>query len=354
MFCGKMTDPHGEGAAKPRVSNHEAPMRYSHPRTAFERPRHRIVPLLTSHIRHLMLLATLSLATAPVLAAPKLFESSQLTPSGEYTFGIEGPAVDRDGNLFVVNLGRPGTIGKLAPATTVSEMFAALPEGSIGNAIRIDAAGTMFIADYKKHNIFAVKKGSPELSIYFHSDQFNQPNDMTVARDGTIYASDPNWKGRSGRIWRIARSADGSVQGEIMTAARAMGTTNGIDLSPDEKTLYVGESGSGQLWSYAVRGNELRSPHLLKTFEPDTIDGLRTDVDGRLFVARIRKGAVAVLKGDGKLEREVRLSAKEPTNLAFGSVDGKTVFVTQRDGGYIEAFRTDREGREHCLQRGGC
>lgn len=286
--------------------------------------------------------------------AEPLFESRQLTPSGEYTFGIEGPAVDLDGNLFVVNFGKPGTIGKLAAGASASEKFIELPEGSVGNAIRFDREGTMFVADYRKHNIFAIGKGSSELSTYFHSDRFNQPNDMTIARDGTIYASDPNWKGRSGRIWRIARSADGSVQGEIMTAPRAMGTTNGIDLSPDGNTLYVGESSSGQVWSYAVHGNELALPHLVKAFEPDTIDGIRTDVDGRLFVARIRRGAVDVLGPDGKLEREVRLSAKEPTNLAFGGADGKTVFVSQRAGGFIESFRTDREGREHCLQRDGC
>ncbi len=286
--------------------------------------------------------------------AEPLFESRQLSPSGEYTFGIEGPAADLDGNLFVVNLGKPGTIGKLSAGASASEKFIELPEGSVGNAIRFDRDGTMFVADYRKHNIFAIGKGGAELSTYFHSDQFNQPNDMTIARDGTIYASDPNWKGRSGRIWRIARSADGSVQGDIMTAPRAMGTTNGIDLGPDGNTLYVGESSSGQVWSYAVHGNALASPHLVKAFEPDTIDGIRTDIDGKLFVARIRKGAVAVLTPDGKLAREVRLLAREPTNLAFGGADGKTVFVTQREGGFIESFRTDREGREHCLQRGGC
>ena len=65
-----------------------------------------------------------------------------MTPSGEYTFGIEGPAVDLDGNLFVVNFGKPGTIGKLPAGGAVSELFTALPEGSVGNAIRFDRNGT--------------------------------------------------------------------------------------------------------------------------------------------------------------------------------------------------------------------
>lgn len=295
-----------------------------------------------------------AVAITPAFAAPKLFESAQITPSGEYTFGIEGPAVDRDGNLYVVNLGKPGTIGRLAPEAANSEPFATLPEGSIGNAIRIGANGTMLIADYKKHNIFAIDKDNSIPRVLFQSDQMNQPNDITLAHDGTIYASDPNWKAHSGQIWRIAKAEDGTMQGAAMTAPRAMGTANGIDLSPDGHTLYVGESNSGEIWSYGIDGNALTYPKLIKTFEPNTIDGLRTDVSGRLLVARILKGMIAIMTPDGVVAREVMLKAREPTNLAFGGADGKTVFVTQRQGGFIESFRSDREGREHCLQDDRC
>ena len=292
---------------------------------------------------------------APLSAAEtKLFESVQVTPDSEYTHGIEGPAADLDGNLFVVNFGKPGTIGRLPAGAAASEAFVELPEGSVGNAIRFDRDGTMFIADYKKHNIFAIPKGGSEPSVWFHADEMNQPNDITIARDGTIYASDPNWKGREGHIWRIAKAADGVVQGQIMSASRAMGTTNGLDLSPDGKTLYVGESSNGQVWSYTINGNALTDAKLVKAFQPDTIDGLRTDVAGRLYIARILKGTISLMKPNGAVEREIALKAKEPTNLAFGGSDGKTVFVTQRQGGFIESFRTDRQGRENCLQRGRC
>ena len=296
----------------------------------------------------------LVIAASSASAEPRLFESAQVSPAGEYTFGIEGPAVDTEGNLFVVNLGRPGTIGRLPAGGTASALFATLPDGSVGNAIRFGRDGTMFIADYKKHGIFAIPRGATEPVLWFRSDEMNQPNDITIARDGTIYASDPNWKGRQGHIWRIARAADGSIQGQIMAAPRAMGTTNGIDLSPDGRTLYVGESSSGQIWAYTISGNELTGARLVKAFQPDTIDGLRTDVSGRLYVARILKGTIALMKPNGAVEREIALKGKEPTNLAFGGSDGKTVFVTQRHGGFVESFRTDQPGREHCLQRGRC
>jgi len=292
----------------------------------------------------------LVIATPLTAAETKLFESVQVTPASEYTFGIEGPAADLDGNLFVVNFGKPGTIGRLPAGGAASEPFTALPEGSVGNAIRFDRNGTMFIADYKKHNIFAIPKGATEPVVWFHSDEMSQPNDITIARDGTIYASDPNWKGRDGQVWRITRGADGLGVGAVMASARKMSTTNGIDLSPDGKTLYVGESETREIWAHRIDGTKLVAPRLVTKFNDFSIDGLRVDVTGRIFVTRILKGTIAVLSPDGKIEREIRLNAKEPTNLAFGGRDGKTVFVTQRQGGFIETFRTDRPGREFCLQ----
>src|SRR6185312_2241441 len=65
-----------------------------------------------------------------------LFVSKRITPLGEYTSGIEGPAVDASGNLYVVNFQQSGTIGKLSAGAAQSQLFASLPAGSIGNGIR--------------------------------------------------------------------------------------------------------------------------------------------------------------------------------------------------------------------------
>jgi sugar lactone lactonase YvrE len=291
-------------------------------------------------------LALAGMKVSSTTAQDALFQSRPITPPGEYTFGIEGPAVDARGNLYVVNFGKPGTIGKVAAGALQSELFGVLPEGSVGNAIRFDRQGRMFVADYKKHNIFLVSSDGKDIKTYFHSDDFNQPNDLTVAADGTIYASDPHWKQHDGQIWRISKSAGGEAIGEKMTAERRMSTTNGIDLSPDGKTLYVGESDTREIWAYRIDGARLLSPRLVKRFPDFDIDGLRTDTDGNLFVARILKGTIAELSPQGKLRREIQLTAPEPTNLAFGGTDGKTIFVTQRKGGFVESFRTDHPGRE--------
>jgi sugar lactone lactonase YvrE len=310
----------------------------------------RTATILSKAISWLCKLALASTVVSPALAQEIPFQSRQVTPAGEYTHGIEGPAVDQNGNLYVVNFGKPGTIGKLPAGASQSELFAVLPEGSVGVAIRFDREGRMFVADYKKHNVFLVSADGKDVKTYFHSDDFNQPNDLTVAADGTIYASDPHWKRHDGQIWRISKSASGEGVGEKMTAERKMSTTNGIDLSPDGNTLYVGESDTREIWAYRIDGTQLLSPRLIKRFTDFDIDGLRSDTDGNLFVARILKGTVAELSPEGKLKREIQLTAPEPTNLAFGGADGRTIFVTQRKGGFVESFRTDHPGREFCLR----
>ena len=85
------------------------------------------------------LVAACLVASAVFFARPgssaedTLFVSKRITPPGEYTSGIEGPAVDAAGNLYVVNFQQSGTIGKLAAGAAQSELFTSLPAGSIGN-----------------------------------------------------------------------------------------------------------------------------------------------------------------------------------------------------------------------------
>lgn len=280
-----------------------------------------------------------------------LFESRRVTPPGEYTFQIEGPAVDKSGNLYVVNFHSAGTIGQVAPGATQSTLFAMLPTGSIGSGIRFDREDRMYIADFKKKNVLVIAPGQSNALRYFHSSHFNQPNDLAIAADGTLYASDPNFSAHTGQIWKITRNADGTAHGELMAVNRQVRQTNGLDLSPDGKTLYVDESDTRQIWAYRIDGNKLTAPaQPLVTFDEFELDGLRTDVTGRIFVARPSAGEVAIVNPDGTVVRRVATLGKEPTNLTFGGADGKTVFVTQKDGKFIEAFLTDQPGREFALR----
>ena len=198
-----------------------------------------------------LLFATVLCAARTLSAQDRLFVSAQLTPAGEYTSEIEGPAVDAAGNLYAVNLHRAGTIGEFTPGAGTSRLFATLPDGSIGSGIRFDREQRMYVADYRRHNIFVFDLGADTPKLYFHSSDFSQPNDLAMARDGTLFASDPDFARHTGRVWRIDRAADGAT-GAPMHSARPMGEANGIDLSPDGATLYVSETDTREIWAYRI------------------------------------------------------------------------------------------------------
>ncbi|MEQ8419628.1 MAG: SMP-30/gluconolactonase/LRE family protein, partial [Arenibacter algicola] len=176
-------------------------------------------------------------------ANSSLYHSSQFTKPSGFPSGIEGPAVDANGILYAVNFEIPGTIGQVVPQGMAS-LFVNLPEGSIGNGIRFNSKGEMFIADYTKHNILKVDMDTKEISVFAHNGDMNQPNDIAIMDNDILFASDPDWKNSKGQIWRI------DTEGKITLLEGDMGTTNGIEVSPDNRTLYVNESVQRNVWAY--------------------------------------------------------------------------------------------------------
>src|SRR5678809_478187 len=112
-------------------------------------------------------------------SSKEMYKSTDLTAVNSFTSGAEGPAVDKDGNLYAVNYLKEGTIGKITPRGD-SSIFVQLPNGSIGNGIRFNSKGEMLVADYTNHNILKVDMGSRQFSVYAHDSGMNQPNDIAI------------------------------------------------------------------------------------------------------------------------------------------------------------------------------
>lgn len=268
-----------------------------------------------------------------------LYKSRLLTKPHVFTSGIEGPACDRDGNLYAVNYARRHTIGVVTPQGD-SRLFLELPAGATGNAIRFHPSGQMFIADYTGHRILRVDMQTQEIDTFMEQPAMNQPNDLTVTRSGIWFASDPNWKQSDGKLWRI----DESGKDELLEFG--MGTTNGIEVSNDERTLYVNETIQRRIWKYDLTvDGQINNKRLFYEFTDYGLDGMRCDVEGNVYVTRFGKGTIAVLSPQGKEIREITLHGKQCTNLTFGGVDGRTCYVTMADTGAVETFRTEVTGR---------
>jgi gluconolactonase len=268
-----------------------------------------------------------------------LWQPIDFTKENLFSKNIEGPAFDKSGNLYVVNFQKDGTIGRINMDGTGS-VFVQLPVGSIANTIKFDSKGMMYLADFPKHNVLKVDMKTKQISTFIHRDDFNQPNDLCINKRDQLFASDPNWKESTGKLWRI------DPNGTAVLLTDQMGTTNGIELSPDEKILYVNESVQRKVWAFDVdAAGNISNKRLFAEFPDFGFDGMKCDKNGNLYICRHGKGTIVVMSPEGKQLREIALKGKSCSNLVFGGKGGKEVFVTLQDRMGMEKFINDIPGK---------
>ena len=268
----------------------------------------------------------------------ELYVAADLCDSA-YCRGIEGPYYYK-GAVLAVGYQKDGTIG-ITTMDGKSSLFVNLPEGSIGNGIDLDPTGRLVVADYAGHNVLMIDTATKKVSVYAHQDIImNQPNDVCVHHKGYLYTSDPNWADSTGNLWMV------NLEGKFVLLEDSMGTTNGVTLSPDDKTLYVNESIQRTLFAYDVaEDGSVSNKRLIHTFPDHGMDGMKCDKAGNLYLTRYDGGCVIVFSPEGKIIREIKLKGKKPTNIAFGGKEGKTAFVTMQDRGMIEYFEVEIPGK---------
>lgn len=289
-----------------------------------------------------LLIAFLILQGTLALAQTK---SRKFSNEGEFTSNCEGPAVDEDGNVYAVNFARDGTIAQISRKGNAG-FFVTLPKGSTGNGIRFVDKNTFYVADFTGHNVLKVDMITKDVSVFAHEPKMNQPNDLAVTAGGHVFCSDPNWKDGTGQIWHV------SPDGKVTLAAENMGTTNGIEVSPDEKKLYVNESVQRKVWAFDLAPDgTLSNKQLLYEFEDGGMDGMRSDVHGNLYIARHGKGEVAVLSPEGKVIQTIHTIGKKVSNICFGGKNGKTCYITLQDRGCLESFSAKTAGREWAMMK---
>jgi sugar lactone lactonase YvrE len=291
--------------------------------------------------RHALAVLSLLFLTSFLLAGEKpLFTATPLTAINSFTKGVEGPACDAAGNVYAVNFGAQQTIGKVTPDGK-AEVFVTLPGKSVGNGIRFSSSGLMYVADYAAHQVLTIDPQTRAIAVYAKGPEMNQPNDLALAPDGTLFASDPDWKNQRGQIWRIA------TDGRVTRVAADMGTTNGIEVSPDGKFLYVNESVQRNVWAFEIAPDgSLAKKRLIKQFSDFGFDGMRCDIDGNLYITRHGKGTVVKMTPQGEVLKEIDVLGTSPTNICFGGLDGCTAYVTEAQQRRLVQFRVDRPGNE--------
>ena len=190
--------------------------------------------------------------------------------------------------MYAVNYDTAGTIGVVNPVGEAS-LYVTLPTGSIGNGIRFDAAGTMYVADYKRHNVLRVDPESRQV-IGACTRRPNEISRMTWRLPKTARSSPAIRPGL-----RPPASYGASIRMALPRCwKKNMGTTNGVEVSPGEDQLYVNESVQRKVWVYDLSPEgAISNKRLLMEFDDFGMDGMRCDADGNLYITRHGKGTVA-------------------------------------------------------------
>jgi gluconolactonase len=275
---------------------------------------------------------------------------------------IEGP-VWHDGALYYSNMGshQPDKDGfTLSNQTTIWRW---VPGSEPNIWMKDTVAGTNGLALDSKGNLLATRQLDGSLSTIdwqtqqvtpivstYQNKRFNSPNDLTISFNDTVYFTDPNWNTPSNiniadtqgggplgsietgqRIYRV--TADGKVNATMVTELipALRDKPNGIILSLDQQQIIVG--GLQGLWAFDLNSGVVSNPQQLL----DTpIDGLGKDCSGNIYVTTTREmpertDAQVVVVLD-KLYQEIGMlnvpGIHIVTNIAFGGIDGKTLFVT--------------------------
>lgn len=169
---------------------------------------------------------------------------------------------------------------------------------------------------------------------------FNSPNDVVEKSDGTVWFTDPNYGELQG--FKPAAKIGAYVYrhepatGETSVVADSFDKPNGLAFSPDERILYITDSGATQApGTYFIhlphhirafdvaKGRHLRGDRLFATISPGYPDGIKVDTKGRVYTSSAT--GVQVFSPDGDLLGE--LAAPGVHNFTFGGPDNDVLFI---------------------------
>jgi gluconolactonase len=275
----------------------------------------------------------------------------------------EGPASDREGNVYFTEIinQRIMKLGKDGVLSTYRE------HSNVANGLLIDPQGRLIACEGAEFERPGVKvKGKPQvtrtdlksgkmevLADNVDGTPLQGPNDVTIDGKGRLYFTDLP----GAAVYRI--DAPGKVA--RILAAPDVQRPNGIQVSPDDRKLYLIEANQAQGGARMIRSYDLQPDGTVRNmkvhynFYPGrSADGMSIDTQGNLYASagmnQLRgssetldnKTGIYVISPEGRLLKFIPIAEDYITNNAFGGPDMKTLYVTA--GKTLYKVRTEIAG----------
>jgi len=280
------------------------------------------------------------------VAPPAPAQLPQIATSIAFT---EGPAVDREGNLYFTDM----VWQRIMKLSSTGELSVFRDQSNNANGLLFDSQGRLLACEGAESQrrgarltftprVTRTDMRTGEIQVLADSNAVTPlvgPNDITTDSRGRLYFTDLT----GGAVYRI----DAPRQVTRILAKPAIERPNGIQVSPDDRTLYLIEANGAAGGARLIRAYDLAADgtvgnmRVLFTFSPGRSgDGMSIDVQGNLYVSagmnQLRgtsetldtKTGVYVISPQGKLLRFIAIAEDYITNNAFGGPDMKTLFVT--------------------------
>ena len=218
------------------------------------------------------------------------------------------------------------------------------------NGLTLDLEGRLLGCTHEARAVlrFDHDRQPTPVATHYEGRRLNSPNDLVIAQNGSIYFTDPPYGIDALPPETKEQSVNGvyrlGADGLLALITDRFVRPNGLAFSPDEKTLYIGDSGGPRdIWAFDVTNdgqlsNERQFVDMDSYEGPNSPDGMKCDLAGRLWSTG--PGGVWVMEPDGSVVGRINFP-EQPANLAWGGPKWSTLFVTARSSVYrIETLCT--------------
>jgi gluconolactonase len=293
-------------------------------------------------------------SSAPVVAACGVAPSGDLVaeriPGANTTRAepslYEGPVWIKDA-LYFSDFVTTGVFSSRIQKLDSNGVMTTLIEDSGSNGLAVDAQGNIVAGTHKYKSLsrYTLTGERTTIADKFEGNVFNSPNDIAIAKDGTIYFTDPAYQRDAApggqdktRVYRVA------TDGKVTVVDDTINNPNGVSLSLDEKTLYVEGGGEqGVLRAYPIIDGVPQAGKDIVTGVAIP-DGMTLDCHGNIYLTEHVAKRVRVVTPEGQQVATIKVDANL-TNAAFGGDDGKTLFLT--GAGAVWKLKLDVTGQPY-------